>query len=205
MGMTVKCSRCEYTGKSSSRRGAVLGACPEPGCGGQLQAHTAGKARGRYTCPVSGDLVTLGLTGVQIAAPMRVAVIAEGGRYHGRELGPPEREWLVNGEGKVYGPGCVVKDALDPDRESPFTPRVTLVPAPGTDPATWIVNEQLQYRKCKGCGASIAVSDTTRMTREWTPKRSRYSRRGGTRATNPGPHPAGTHACPDCHPGENPA
>jgi len=67
---------------------------------------------------------------------MRVALIADGGRYHGRELGPWEQDWLAGGEGKVYGPGCVVSERLDPAGGSPFTPRVALVPA---GPAAWIV------------------------------------------------------------------
>jgi hypothetical protein len=102
MGMTAQCAGCGHTESSDNHRGGRLGTCPE--CGGQMRAHTAGKAKGRYTCPVSGSLVTLGLTGVQLDQPMRVALIAAGGRYHGRELGPWERSWLAAGEGKVYGP-----------------------------------------------------------------------------------------------------
>ena len=66
-----------------------------PDAAARCGAHTAGKAKGRYTCPVSGSLVTLGLTGVQLDQPMRVALIAAGGQYHGRELGPRERSWLA--------------------------------------------------------------------------------------------------------------
>jgi len=113
-----------------------------------MHAHTAGKARGRYTCPVTGSLVTLGQTGVQLEEPMRVALIARGGQYHGRELGPWERDWLAAGEGKVYGPGCVVSERLDPAGESPFTPRVALVPAGlAGNPDSWVVNDKLTYRK----------------------------------------------------------
>jgi hypothetical protein len=199
MGMTATCAACGHAEPSDSHRGARLGACPE--CGGQMRAHTAGKAKGRYICPVSGRLVTLGLTGVQLDQPMRVALVAEGGRYHGRELGPWERDWLVGGEGKVYGPGCVVNERLDPAGESPFTPRVALVPAdPAGDAAAWIVNDKLVYRKCAACPRKVVASDDTCMPEPWTPRRAFYWRRRHSSPTSPGPHPAGTYACRDCDP-----
>jgi hypothetical protein len=199
MGMTATCAGCGHAESSDNRRGTQLGSCPE--CGGQMRAHTAGKAKGRYTCPVSGSLVTLGLTGVQLEEPMRIALISEGGKYHGRELGPWERDWLAATEGKVYGPGCVVTDRLDPVRESPFTPRVTLAPAGSAgDPASWIVNVKLEYRKCAACPAKVVASDATRMTEPWAPRRAEYRRHRRYIPTSPGPHPAGSYACPDCDP-----
>ncbi len=199
MGMTATCSACGHGEASDNHRGARLSACPK--CGGRMRAHTAGQARGRYLCPISGSLVTLGLTGVQLDEPMRVALIAEGGRYHGRELGPWERDWLAAGDGKVYGPGCVVSDRLDPARESPFTPRVTLVPAgPVGEPDTWIVNEKLAYRKCAACPQKVIASDETRMPEPWQPRRAAYWRGSRKIATSPGPHPAGSYACRDCDP-----
>jgi hypothetical protein len=94
----------------------------------------------------------------------------------------------------VYGPVCVVDECLpSAGRSHPW--KVVLIPAPDADPAVWIVNERLRYKKCKGCGASIVASGKTRMDREWTPKRAWYSRGRVTRDTAPGPHPAGTYAC----------
>lgn len=43
----------------------------QPVTHGRMRAHTAGKARGRYTCPVTGSLVTLGQTGVQAGLTRR--------------------------------------------------------------------------------------------------------------------------------------
>lgn len=199
MGMTATCAGCGHSEASSNQRGAQLGSCPA--CGGQLQAHTAGKAKGRYVCPVSGSVVTLGLTGVQLTAPMRVALIAEGGEYHGRGLGSWEAEWLATGEGKVYGPGCVITIGLDPGRCSPFTPRVEMLPVEDAgDPAGWIVNEQLTYKKCAACPSKVIADDKTRMSEPWSPCRRYFYRRRQRMDTSPGPHPAGSYACRDCDP-----
>ena len=157
-----------------------------------MQGATAGNAKGRYICPISGKLVTLGLGGVQLDLPMRL--IATGAID---QFMRTERKYLERAEGKVFGPGCVVDECLPPGgRFHPW--KVVLIPATDADPATWIVNERLQYKKCKGCGAGIVASDETRMDHEWTPKRAWYSRRGVTRDTAPGPHPAGTYACKEC-------
>ena len=143
--------------------------------------------------------MTLGLGGVQLDMPMRL--IATGAID---EFMRTERQYLDHAKGKVFGPGCVVDECLPPGgRSHPW--KVVLIPAADADPATWIVNEQLQYKKCKGCGASIAASIETWMDHEWTPARARYSRRGVTRDTAPGPHTAGTYACKECRSGEKPA
>lgn len=196
MGMTATCPECGHAEASDNHRGGRIGACPE--CGAQMRAATAGKARGRYTCPVSGKLVTLGLGGVQLDTPMCLIATGPVDEFMRTEL-----RYLERAEGKVFGPGCVVADSLPlGGHGNPWN--VALVPAPDADPATWTVNEQLQYKKCKGCGASIVASDSTRMDRDWTPKRAWYRRRGATRDTAPGPHPAGTYACKECRDGESP-
>lgn len=75
MGMTAKCTGCGHEENSDNRRGARLGSCPK--CGdGQMQAHTAGKAKGRYRCPVTGWVFTLGMGySVQLDQPMRLVFI----------------------------------------------------------------------------------------------------------------------------------
>ena len=196
MGMTATCPECSHSETSDNHRGGRIGACPK--CGTQMQAATAGKAKGRYTCPISGKLVTLGLGGVLLDLPMHLVAASAIDEFM-----RTERAYLERAEGKVFGPGCVVDECLPPGgRSHPW--KVVLIPALDTDPATWVVNEQLQYKKCKGCGASIVASDETRMDHEWTPARARYSRRGGTRGTAPVPHPAGTYACSECRNGESP-
>jgi hypothetical protein len=109
----------------------------------------------------------------------------------------PLGNWLIVGN----GPGCVVSGRLDPAGESPFTPRVALVPAgQAGDPAAWIVNEKLVYRKCAACPSKVVASDDTRMSEPWTPRRAFYWKRRRNSPTSPGPHPAGTYACRDCAP-----
>jgi len=175
---------CGHSEASDNHRGGQIGACPQ--CGTQMRAATAGKARGRYTCPISNHLVTLGLGGVELDQPMRLVATAAIDEFM-----RTEREYLARSQGQVYGPLCVVDECLPPaGRSHPW--KVVLIPAPDADPAVWIVNERLRYKKCKGCGASIVASGKTRMDREWTPKRAWYSRGRVTRDTAPGPHPAGT-------------
>jgi len=60
MGMNAVCSKgCGYSAPSDNHRGGSLGSCPD--CGAPMQAATAGKADGRYLCPVTRRIVTLGL------------------------------------------------------------------------------------------------------------------------------------------------
>src|SRR5262249_56166929 len=74
MGMTVTCPDCGHSERSSNQRGARIGPCPQ--CGTQMRAHTAGKAKGRYICPIRGGVFTHGLGGsVQLAEPMRLAFV----------------------------------------------------------------------------------------------------------------------------------
>ena len=203
MGMMALCSGgCGYKAPSDSHRGGRLGNCPQ--CGAPMRGHTAGRAKGRYVCPISGSLVTLGLGGVQLARAMRIAV--ENPDDPQRNLGPWEWDYLARANGLVFGPGCVVTGDVDPGRPNPrgWT-RTILVPVPDADPATWFVNERLVYKKCRGCGAQvIANDDANLMATEWVPKRTRYTGNGwtGTRPVDMGPHKAGTYGCRACREGE---
>lgn len=192
MGMTAKCGGCGHEENSDNHRGARLGTCPE--CGTPMQAATAGKAKGRYTCPITNSLVTLGLGGVMLDQPMRlVATNAID------EFMRTERAYLERAAGKVFGPGCVVDECLPPaGRSHPW--KVVLIPAPDADPATWFVNERLAYKKCAACPKKVAASDKTLMAGPWKPRRDFYWGRRENLPTAPGPHPAGSYACPDCDP-----
>jgi hypothetical protein len=143
---------------------------------GRMRAHTAGKARGRYTCPVTGSLVTLGQTGVQAGLARR---------RRGKGVRPRLRRQRTPG----------------PAGESPFTPRVALVPAGlAGNPDSWVVNDKLTYRKCAACPAKVVASDATRMPGPWTPRRAAYRKHGRNNPVSPGPHPAASYACRDCDP-----
>jgi hypothetical protein len=207
MGMTAVCSGgCGYSASSDSHRGGRLGTCPE--CGGQMRAHTAGKAQGRYRCPVTGWVFTLGLGGsIRLEEPMRL-VFVPGWEAGGHEPDPArpgwtrqvhcqrtepnrqEQEYLARVAGLVLGPGCAVSDDrfLLPGPNDRWHSRaaVRLVPAPDADPATWFVNEKLQYRKCAACPARVVAGDETRMPEAWTPRRAHYWRRRENPPTNPG-------------------
>jgi hypothetical protein len=170
-----------------------------------MQAHTAGKAKGRYICPIARCIVTLGLTGVQLDEPMRVVIESYSpedrqGLGADRELGPWERDYLANAGDRVFGPGCVVVGDLVRDNPRKWT-CVRLASAPDADPATWVVNERLSYRQCAACSSRVASTERTVMPEPWSPRRPYVWRRGGrTVDTKPGPHPAGTVACRDCDP-----
>jgi hypothetical protein len=85
MGMTARCGACGHAEPSDNRRGGRLGKCLA--CGGQMQAHTAGQAKGRYLCPVTGEVVTLGLgSAVQLDALMRPPVAPSGSKAGQRAL-----------------------------------------------------------------------------------------------------------------------
>lgn len=223
MGMTAVCSGgCGYTAPSDSHRGGRLGNCPQ--CGKPMQGHTAGKAKGRYVCPVTGWVFTLGLGySVQLEEPMRLVFVPgwdndrfeddpdrPGSRRRAtyQRTAPTDREqkYLDRAAGRVFGPGC----ALDHDWTMPPTGSqwhgqagVYLVPAPGADPAAWFVNEKVTYRKCAACPNKVVVSDRSRITEPWTPRRDVYysgRRDRYGKPTNPGPHPAESFACRECDP-----
>jgi hypothetical protein len=219
MGMTAKCADCEHEQASDNRRGGRLGTCPE--CGGQMRAHTAGQARGRYRCPVTGWVFTLGMRySIQLDQPRRL-VFVPGWDDDRREPDPNrpgwlrpvgyqrtkptagEQQYLDRAAGRVLGPGCAVEK--DFARPGPGEDRyghagVYLVPAPDEDPAAWFVNEPLAYKKCAACPRKVVASDATRMPDPWRPRRDLYWRNRRQIPVIPGPHPAGSYACPDCDP-----
>jgi hypothetical protein len=207
MGMTAKCAGCGHEENSDNRRGGRLGRCPE--CGGQMRAHTAGKAKGRYHCPVTGWVVTLGMSySVQLEQPMRLIFIPGWDNYSGerRHRAEPDRyelAYLERAGGLVLGPGCVVERDFAPPGPGDHHyghAGVYLVPAPDAEPATWFVNEKLTYRKCAACPKKVVASEATCMPGPWTPRRASYWGRRQDVPTSPGPHPAGTYACRDCDP-----
>jgi Bifunctional DNA primase/polymerase, N-terminal/SNF2-related domain len=224
MGMTAVCPSCGHAEPSSNRRGARLGSCPR--CGTPMRAHTAGKAKGRYLCPVAGGVFTHGLgRSVELAEPMRLAFQpgwdndryeADPDRpgwnrpvtYHRAEPDATEQRYLDRAAGRVFGPGCVISgDFTPPPRGDRWHGRagVYLIPAPDADPVTWFVNEPVAYKKCAACPAKVIASDQNRMDREWVPARHSYWRGSGGRLRraeiSQGPHPSGSYACRDCRPG----
>lgn len=220
MGMTAVCSGgCGYSAPSDSHRGGKLGNCPD--CGKPMRARTAGKAKGRYRCPVTGRVFTLGMRySVQLGQPMRLVFVPGWDndprepdperpgwlrpvRYQRTEPKAGEQEYLERAGHLVLGPGCAVERNFAPpapgDRDHGRA-GVYLVPALDANPDEWFVNEKLQYRKCAACPARVIAGDETRMPEPWTPRRARYWRPRENPPTDPGPHPAGTYACRDCDP-----
>jgi hypothetical protein len=225
MGMTAVCSAgCGYSAPSDSHRGGQLGGCPQ--CGQPMQGWTAGQAKGRYLCPLTGRVVTLGLSyTTQITGPMRACFVAGFDLDHQNTVPDPdnprrmrpawrwrdepdhlEQQFLTAAAGRVFGPGAVFARDFTRGARLRRDDRadVYLLPAPGTDPAGWFVNQPLKYRKCAGCSRRVPVTEQTLTTGPWTPRRTcYYPGRGWNTArkpVNPGPHPAGTVACDDCDP-----
>src|SRR5487761_1205828 len=92
MGMNAICPSCGHADRSSNRRGSQLGACPQ--CGTPMRAHTAGRAKGRYICPVNGGVITLGLRYIaQPTEPKRLAFVP-GWDDDRREPDPDRPGWL---------------------------------------------------------------------------------------------------------------
>jgi Bifunctional DNA primase/polymerase, N-terminal/SNF2-related domain len=218
MGMSVICPDCGHSERSSTRRGARIGPCPE--CGTQMRAHTAGKAKGRYICPIAGGVHTHGLGNTaQLTEPMRLVFVPgwDDDRYepdpdrpgwnrrvtyHRDTPRSSEQDRLDRAAGRVFGPGCVISGGYQqpaPGDQWHGRAGVYLVPAPDADPATWFVNEPVTYKKCAACPTRVVASDKTRMDHEWVPARESgwWMRRA---EISPGPHPAGTYTCPDCRP-----
>jgi hypothetical protein len=190
-----------------------------------MRAHTAGKARGRYICPIVGGVFTHGLgRSVELAEPMRL-VFQPGWdndrsgedperpgwnqpvTYHRSEPDAIEQEYLDRAGGRVFGPCCVISRDFTPPRPGDHShgrAGVYLVPAADADPAAWFVNQPVTYKKCAACPAKVIASDETRMDREWVPARQSFWRGSGWRMRqveiSQGPHPAGSYACRDCRP-----
>src|SRR5215470_3988849 len=217
MGMTVICPDCGHSERSSNRRGARIGSCPK--CGAQMRGHTAGKAQGRYICPIAGGVFTHGLgNSVELAEPMRLVFVpGDDDRYepdpdrpgwnrrvtyHRDTPRSSEQDDLDRAAGRVFGPACVVRGGFQqpaPGDQRHGRAGVYLVPAPDAGPATWFVNEPVTYKKCAACPKRVVASDKTRIGHEWVPARHSVMYPG---EVDPGPHPAGTYACRDCRPND---
>ena len=71
--MNGKCPRCQQVFNVRVRRGDRISNHCCPGCGDvPLQGVTAGAGHGRYLCPITGLVVTLGQTGVRLEQPYRL-------------------------------------------------------------------------------------------------------------------------------------
>jgi hypothetical protein len=129
-----------------------------------MRAHTAGRAKGRYICPINGGVVILGLGyTVQLTEPKRLEFVPGWDddrrepdpdrpgwlrpvRYHRTEPTGWEQEQLDGADGRVFGPGCVISHDY-----APYGPGsayhgkagVFLLPASDADPAAWFVNQPL--------------------------------------------------------------
>jgi predicted RNA-binding Zn-ribbon protein involved in translation (DUF1610 family) len=206
------------------RRGDRISDHSCPGCGDvPLQGVTAGAGHGRYLCPITGFVVTLGQTGVRLEQPYRL-VFAPGVQwphgpnayFHRTEPDRYEQRSLDLVAGRVLGTGCVVGDRHDPHRpdhaEGGFhadrlaRAGLRLVPAQDHgDPTDWIVNQVLVYRRCVACGSRTPDLPDRRSPDEWKPRQTHVRQGRGARGrtlveVDPGPHPAGSLACTDCDP-----
>jgi hypothetical protein len=135
-----------------------------------MRAHTAGKAKGRYICPIAGGVFTRGLGySVELAEPMRL-VFQPGWdnnryepdpdrpgwnrpvTYQRAEPDASEQGYLDRAAGRVFGPGCVISRGFSPppaDDGRHGRAGVYLVPAPEADPATWFVNQPVTYKSAR--------------------------------------------------------
>lgn len=215
--MTGKCPQCGHLAVVRSRRGARINdhLCPE--CQIPLQGVTAGHSRGRYQCPITGDIVVLGLrSAVQLDQPYRL-VFSPGTDWNGKFRGAPderEQRALDRMAGRALGPGCVINGSYRPDPppddsscEIRGTGRARLklfAVDNADDEGDWIINAPVTFRKCMGCGAAVVDTPENRMMMRWVPRRTSVWRGRGRaqrlEPTNPGPHPPGTPVCAACRP-----
>lgn len=230
--MNGTCPDCQRNVNVRVRRGDKISnhACPD--CETPLQGTTTGKSRGRYLCPITGSAYTLGQTAVELDGPYRLVFQpgpdlayslpgegdGRGGRRYAWRAEPTgiEQEYLDRAGGLILGTGCVVSALFDPHQhegkdtawqeQQRDRAGVRLVPVvdPG-DPAGWVVNEKLTYRKCAACGSRLPDLPENRIQHEWTPAHLHVWRGRGRRGryqeeVNQGPHPAGSLACSRCLP-----
>ncbi len=193
--------------------------CPDCSC--WLYADSAGPNRGRYLCPITDELVTLGQTGVQLDGDYRLifqpGLIARGTPHEDLVTEPYSylREVLDRVGDRVLGQHCVVDRDYDPHLyiHLPADERARRLAGPGLrlvlveadagiEP---IVNARLTYRRCLACDGRVPDLPRHRIGAAWIPHRhSVFRNRGRGRSVHklvdPGPHPAGSLACGDCAP-----
>ena len=217
--MNGRCPRCERVIAVRVRKGDKISNYKCRRCDVTLQGVTAGRQSGRYQDPISGCITTAGLTGIVLSEPMRLVFHAGlDWNGHRNRPSPHEQEQLDRVAGRVLGVGCVVAADFDPHRfdeaDEGFRAgqlaraglRLVPVDDPG-DPASWIVNAKVVYRKCAACDARIPDLPETRVPAPWRPARDskwvghRHLRRQV--AVRQGPHPAGSLACSECDPGHS--
>lgn len=221
--MNGVCPTCKTTRNVRARRGDKISNYACLSCGGALRGVTIGSARGRYLCPITNFVVTLGQTALQLEKPSELIFrpgIAPSRLYlmksvthvndSWRQLEPStrDRDKLNRVAGRILGPGCVVNP--DPGWFQPWCEdaaaglRLEPVDDPGSA-SSWFVNEPLTYRKCVACGSPTPDIPEHRPSTAWKPVRT-YVMRGRGRlgryqqALNLGPHPAGSLACGRCKP-----
>lgn len=223
--MNGSCPTCKSTHTVTVPRGDKIANHPCPNCGTALQGSSTGKGHGRYICPVMNHQVTLGLTGAALQGPHKVVFSPGWERYRGGkflrvEPDQQETEHLDRVGGRILGPGCVVSNAIHPDKyrldglaeierhlkeDENARAGLKLVAVGDSDPLTWLVNEAVTYRACSACGRRIPDITEYRMPTAWTARRT-HAWRGRSRTqrhvieVTAGPHPAGSLACPDCDP-----
>uniref|UniRef100_UPI003F4912E4 hypothetical protein n=1 Tax=Nonomuraea sp. CA-251285 TaxID=3240002 RepID=UPI003F4912E4 len=208
--MTGVCPQCGETYSVPSRRGSKVGNYSCPTCAVPLQGRGAGKKRHKYR-----DLLRRGLFVWDGEDPGYVALTAamalapwkdDPTSWRGPETVPGtyDQEIIDRAGGKVFGPGCVVDpEHLDPEQ----WPYLVPAPAPGEyDPAAFVEsNGPVVQVKCKACG-DVLTEPIPRPQEAWTPVRAFFwpprTRHLSylQKPTKPGPHKAGTPACPRCYP-----
>ncbi|WP_280454188.1 hypothetical protein [Nocardia brasiliensis] len=220
-GPGARCLRCGATYTLHLPRHDKIGnhRCA---CGSWLYGDRPGPNRGRYLCPITGDVVTLGQTGVQLDQayqltfrPGRVAI----GTPHEHLVAEPYaymQNILDRVGDTIFGPGCVVDRDYDPNlydhlpepqRTQRIGPGLALAPVT-TDATVQIVNTRLTYGKCTACRARVLdLPDHHVRTDQWVPWRQVVARkRHGATTVLPvdqGPHRAGSLACAECMPPES--
>lgn len=223
--MNGSCPTCKSTHTVPVPRGGRITNHLCPNCGTPLQRGTTGKSNGRYICPVMNHQVTLGLTGSVLERPHKVVFSSgwehyRGGKFLRVEPDQQEKQHLDRIGAHILGPGCVVSNAIHPNKyqldglaeierhikqDENARAGLKLVAVDDSSPLTWLVNEAVTYRACNACGRQIPDITEYRMPTAWTARHAE-ARRGRSRTqrhiieVTAGPHPAGTLACPDCDP-----
>lgn len=221
--MNGKCPTCNDTINVPGRRGTKISDYRCPKCHEPLVGITAGRAKGRYLCPITGSVVTLGQTGVRLDAPHHLVFHAgvefpdSHLAYHRTEPNDRERHALNRVADRILGTGCVVSHWYDPHRldtapegfraGQAARARLLLEPAdaPGPGDVEVLVNAPLTYRKCAACGATTPDLPNARPAQPWKPRRTQVWLGRGRHNRHlvdiaPGPYPAGSLACANCRP-----
>ncbi|WP_069162943.1 hypothetical protein [Nocardia altamirensis] len=220
-GLSARCLRCEatYTLRLPRHDKIANHRCD---CGSWLYNGRPGPNRGRFLCPVTGEVVTLGQTGIRldqayrlVFRPGRVAI----GTPHEQLVSAPYnymQETLDRLAGTILGPGAVVDRDYDPylydhlpepQRSQRIGPGLALALAPVATGTVieQFVNSPLTYGRCIACrGRVLDLPINHVSTEHWVPwRRVVVRKRHGATTVTPvdqGPHPADSLACTHCAP-----